>query len=72
MNNLLITYTPQNTAITAAIDLSAFVPEWKINLEQRVEAQEISHDTAIGYRRGVTKFLSWLKDQQPPTAGRHG
>jgi site-specific recombinase XerD len=45
--------------------LNAFVSDWQDNLQQRVEAQEISADTATGYSRGVMKFLAWLKDQQP-------
>ena len=46
-------------------DMPAFVLEWQNVLKKRVEAQEISADTATGYKRGVMKFLAWLQSQQP-------
>src|SRR5688572_15982402 len=63
MSNQLTRYDPQ--AITAPHDLPALVPEWEHTLQQRVDAQEISADTATGYKRGVMKFLSWVQSQQP-------
>lgn len=67
MNDFLTRYNPENTALTAPIDLQSFVLNWEDNLQQRVEAQEISSDTATGYRRGVVKFFSWL-EMRPPNS----
>jgi integrase/recombinase XerD len=64
MNHLPTIYNLQHTSLSTPIDLQSFVAEWEANLEERVEAQEISADTAAGYRRGVAKFLAWLKEQQ--------
>jgi site-specific recombinase XerD len=60
MTDLMVT----NTALLAPVDLTSFVADWDDNLQERVEAQEISADTATGYKRGVMKFLTWL-NQQP-------
>jgi integrase/recombinase XerD len=61
--------TPYNPAqIAPALDtarLLAALPDWIADLSQRVEAQEISQDTANGYRRGASKFLTWLAGQSP-------
>lgn len=65
MNNQLTRYEPTNTAITAPRDVIALIPQWEHSLQQRVDAQEISADTATGYKRGVMKFLSWVQGQQP-------
>ena len=65
MNNQLTRYDPKNTALMVPIDLTAFISEWLNNLQQRVDAQEISADTATAYRRGCDKFLVWLAQQQP-------
>jgi integrase/recombinase XerC len=63
MNHLPTPYKPQT--LTETDTLATLLQDWLDNLAQRVEAQEISADTAAGYDRGVTKFLLWLKDQQP-------
>lgn len=65
MNNQLNRYDPQGTAMRTPFDMPAFVLEWQNILKKRVEAQEISADTATGYKRGVMKFLAWLQSQQP-------
>lgn len=58
-------YDPQETAITAPLNLTAMLPEWERELDSRVAAQEISADTAGGYKRGASKFLTWLQLRQP-------
>jgi site-specific recombinase XerD len=65
MSNELNQYDPQGTAMRTPFDMGAFVLEWQNALQQRVEAQEISADTATGYKRGVMKFLAWLQSEQP-------
>ena len=63
-------YDSQQTAMTAPLDWPSFVPEWQNALQRRVEAQEISADTATGYQRGVMKFMSWMQGQPTPDAIR--
>jgi site-specific recombinase XerD len=41
-------------------DLIHFVQPWQEALDLRVRAQELKQDTAVTYKRGVMKFLSWL------------
>ncbi len=53
--NLLTT----NQAIIKT-DLIDFIQPWQDALELRVRAQELKQDTAVTYKRGVMKFLSWL------------
>ena len=53
--NLLIT----NQAMMKA-ELRGFVQPWQDALELRVRAQELKLDTAVTYKRGVMKFLTWL------------
>jgi integrase/recombinase XerD len=65
MNTELTTYTPESTSLTARLDLTATLPGWLADLQERVNAQEISTDTAAGYRRGATKFLQWLEQREP-------
>lgn len=47
------------------VNLRELVSAWRDNLDLRVEAHEIQEDTAMTYYRGVTKFISWLRDQRP-------
>jgi integrase/recombinase XerD len=64
--NTLTQYDPQQIAQTMTAErLQALMPEWIADLAQRVDAQEISQDTANGYRRGASKFFTWLTDQHP-------
>jgi integrase/recombinase XerD len=65
MDTKLISYSPADVTHLSAERLKAMLPDWLHDLQQRVEAQEISIDTATGYRRGVIKFFSWLEDKQP-------
>lgn len=58
--NQLTTYNPQSDALTVTIDYLAFVPGWLAELSARVDAQELSADTATGYKRGALKFLKVL------------
>lgn len=55
--NLLIT----NQAIIKP-NLIGLVQPWQDQdaLDLRVRAQELKQDTAVTYKRGVMKFLSWL------------
>ena len=50
--------TVRETAIQPVMNLASFIPEWLHDLEKRVDAQEISQDTADGYERGVLRFMS--------------
>src|SRR5687767_571663 len=64
--NQITTYNPQQIAPSMTAErLQALMSSWIADLSQRVDAQEISQDTANGYRRGAGKFFSWLTDQQP-------
>ena len=64
--NTLTQYEPQQlTQSLTAAGLQSLLPDWAADLQQRVNAQEISPDTANGYQRGATRFFSWLADQQP-------
>jgi site-specific recombinase XerD len=59
-------YNPQQlTHSMTAERLQALMPAWIADLSQRVAAQEISQDTADGYRRGASKFFAWLGTGQP-------
>lgn len=51
-------------------ELTALISEWQYELSQRVDAQELSADTAKGYERGATKFLTWLNGTPSPDAIR--
>jgi site-specific recombinase XerD len=64
--SLLIT----NQAIIKT-DLIDFVQPWQDALDLRVRAQELKQDTAITYKRGVMKFLSWVggRDASRPYGG---
>ncbi len=46
-------------------DLRGFVQPWQDALEFRVRAQELKRDTAVTYKRGVMKFLTWLAGKRP-------
>jgi integrase/recombinase XerD len=62
----LIPYNPAEIAQSMSAErLQALMPAWTADLAQRVAAQEISQDTANGYRRGASKFFTWLAAQQP-------
>lgn len=65
MNTNLIPYNPQSAAMAVTFDFGEHVAAWLHDLQQRVDAQELSADTATGYRRGVMKFTTWLQSQQP-------
>jgi hypothetical protein len=53
---MLTNYQPKE--ITPVLDLRALINEWQENLSLRVDAQELSADTAIGYGRGAMKFIT--------------
>ncbi len=55
---------PINQAMVRA-DLRGFVQPWQDALEFRVRAQELKQDTAVTYKRGVMKFLTWLAGKRP-------
>lgn len=60
------TITPYNpVAITPAFVIGAALQEWKANLDLKVSAGAISLDTANTYKRGMSKFIVWLADQEP-------
>jgi integrase/recombinase XerD len=66
MDTNLTTYEPQQIAQSMSAErLQALMGDWTRDLAQRVAAQEISQDTANGYRRGASKFFTWLADGQP-------
>ena len=48
--------------ILPATNPQDYIPAWVEHLQLRVEAGEISQDTAHGYQRGAMKFLSWIKE----------
>jgi site-specific recombinase XerD len=50
---------PQANTLTTRTDYAALVTAWQAELLERVQAQEISADTAASYQRGVNKFLAW-------------
>jgi integrase/recombinase XerD len=52
----------QQNAITIPQDLAPLIPEWENELRARVAAQEISEDTAKGYKAGCVRFMSWLRE----------
>ena len=54
---------PINQNMNAA-RLQALVPYWLKYMDVRIQAREISSDTRYGYKWAVTKFLSWLGEQQ--------
>ena len=60
----MLTLTETNQAISRS-DLVNFIHPWQEALDLRVQAQELKHDTAVTYRRGVVKFLQWLAGKRP-------
>ena len=62
MTTNLIPYDP-HAALATTFDYRAHVSPWLDDLQQRVNAQEISADTRTGYRRGAEKFIDWLNDR---------
>jgi len=60
---MLANYGPKQ--IITAPNFRALVNDWEDNLNLRVDAQEIKADTAITYKRGVTKFIDWLGTTPP-------
>jgi integrase/recombinase XerC len=64
--NTITPYDPQAiTPTLSARRLLDLFADWLNDLQQRVDAQEISQDTAVGYKRGASKFITWLGTQQP-------
>lgn len=63
MTTQLTRYDPSQ--IIQADTLATLMQDWLDNLRERVEAQELAADTAAGYDRGVTKFLTWLQGRVP-------
>lgn len=55
-----------NQAMTKA-DLETYIDPWLAALQLRVQAQELSPDTAITYKRGVMKFTQWVQGKRPDT-----
>lgn len=55
-----------NQAITQS-DLESYIESWQDALQLRVQAQELSPDTAITYKRGVMKFTQWVQGKRPDT-----
>jgi integrase/recombinase XerD len=63
--NMITPYNPGSiTPAMNATALRTFLADWKDDLQQRVDAQEISSDTATGYRRGAERFINWLAGKQ--------
>ena len=58
--NLLI-----NSQVMIKADLMGLVQGWQEALGLRVRAQELKQDTAVTYKRGVMKFLTWLAGKRP-------
>jgi integrase/recombinase XerD len=65
MDEITVYEPGEITPANMPLDLASLLAEWDMSLEQRVQAQEISPDTAQGYHRGAEKFLTWLQRRQP-------
>lgn len=61
--NQITPYTSRE--VIQADTLTTLLQDWLDYLRERVEAQELAADTAAGYDRGATKFLTWLQGQSP-------
>ncbi len=67
MESTLTVYEPGELAPAIGAELLCqALPAWLEDLSERVHAQEISQDTAHGYRRGAEKFIAWLERGQAP------
>lgn len=55
---------PSTTAMTKT-ELIDLIQPWQDALTLRVQAQELSSDTAVIYRRGAIKFINWLGVRRP-------
>ncbi len=53
-----------STRISKTTNLQGLIAAWKSNLNLRVNANEITQDTASAYGRGATKFITWLGEKQ--------
>lgn len=63
MTTTLAPHNRQSETLATTFDYRARLEDWLHDLQQRVDAQEISADTRTAYRRGAERFISWLSDQ---------
>ena len=49
--------------VSRSFEPEVLIDEWKADMESRVEAAEMSPNTAATYARGISKFWAWFRGQ---------